>query len=41
VAAAGTVAGAVDEDFSSASTLELFGFDFRSDAADLPITPAK
>jgi hypothetical protein len=37
VAAAGTVAGVVDEDFSSASTLELFGLDFRSDAADLPL----
>jgi protein transport protein SEC31 len=27
----------VDEDFSFASTLELFGLDFRSDAADLPL----
>ncbi|CAN6312709.1 unnamed protein product [Urochloa humidicola] len=35
--AAGTVAGAVDADFSSASTVELFGLDFRSDAADLPL----
>ncbi|CAL4930937.1 unnamed protein product [Urochloa decumbens] len=35
--AAGTVAGAVDADFSSASTVELFGLDFRSDATDLPL----
>jgi protein transport protein SEC31 len=31
------MAGAVDEDFSSTSTLELFGLDFRSDATDLPL----
>jgi protein transport protein SEC31 len=37
VTAAGTVVGAVDEDFSSASTLELFGLDFRTDVADLPL----
>ena len=35
--AAGTVAGAVDAGFSSAATVELFGLDFRSDAADLPL----
>lgn len=35
--AVGTVAGAVDADFASASMVELFGLDFRSDAADIPL----